>query len=442
MSRDMAANFDPEEAGDLGEQWDKLVRCKKQMDDLMREMTLKVSDFKGQDDQIDQIFDDNASLFDENLTSSSTTSERRIDEISADAQQLINEFRNRKPPKIELTNTVRVTPFDIRSENKKRNRIPDVKPMLRKDGQQMRMTDRTDSVIAPSVKVEPLPYTINDIPTFQDVMKELGVPTLVDSENQFQPLYMVDCRMLSEKLLKNLITKRAEIFLKKMEAKKVDRGTQTFVSVTGKQRTAACVNCRSREHRFTECKMPMRPGFCLICGADGFETIDCIYPHGVEHELALNKCVGCSNDLCIYCPECPDCNIRYAGLVDWLRLNYVTLPAWAIPSDHKYLINEHTEEQLRRKIKANFANQNDYVNRVRAFLIRENALSLIEKPANNMTPSKKDLSEEKRRQAVQSLTTEFADQSLDEVMALRPELSDGEEYKVIVPTKYKKNPKN
>lgn len=362
MSRETASNSDLEEASGLEEQWSKLVRCKKEMEELMRDMQRKVVDYGSRADSLSKLTDDSESLFVGSTSSLNVDSTQQIKVISTEAQQLIEEIRNRQPPKIQLKNTARVTPFEIDAENKRRKRIPNVKPMLGDRGQPLTMAELDDSIVAPSVKVDPLPYTVKEIPSFQEVMDELGVPRMLEQDNWAQPLYMVDCRILSEKLLNALITKRSEITLKKMEAKKVDRGTQTYVSVTGKQRSAACVNCRSREHRFTECGLPMRPGFCLICGADGFETKDCIYPHGIEHELTLNKCVGCSNDLSIYCPECPDCNVRYAGLVDWLRLSYVTLPTWAIPYDHRYLINEHEEEELRRKTKANFANRDDYPN--------------------------------------------------------------------------------
>lgn len=387
------------------------------MEDLIRDLNEKIIKYKSETDSVDELVDDNKSLFDESISSRSG---QRIDEVSAEALQLINEIRNRKPPKIEIKNTIRVSPFQINVENKRRNRIPDVKPMLNNNRQPISMADLKDSVVAPSVKVDPLPIMINDIPTFQEVMEELGMPKLIDRENKSQPLYMVDCRILSEKLLKNLITKRAEIFLKKLESGRVDRGTQTFVSTTGKQRSAACVTCKSRDHHFIDCKLPMRPGICLICGAEGFETKDCVYPHGIEHELALNKCVGCSNDLSIYCPECPDCNVRYAGLVDWLRLNYATWPTWAIPLDHRYLVNEHEFGELRRTFKANFSNKNDYPNRVRSFLIRETSLSATDRPANRTEPFKNKLSEEKRLLSDRSLTTRFADLTLDEVMALRP----------------------
>ena len=183
--------------------------------------------------------------------------------------------------------------------------------------------------------------------------------------------------------------------------------------------------------------MPYRPGFCQICGADGFDTTDCIYPHGIEHEYALGRCAGCSRDLSLYCPECPDCNIRYADIIDWLRLNYATFPTALVPKDHQYLINEG-EEALKRKVKAKFDNPTDYPNRVRAYLIRQNALAAAPVVANPAAKSATALSEEKRKFALRKLFSPHVNKTLDEIMQERTELSNGEEIHVIIPTKLKK----
>ena len=248
---------------------------------------------------------------------------------------------------------------------------------------------------------------------------------------------MADCRIVSQTLLKDLIMKRAKILVTRKESAKIDRGTQTFVTYVGKQHVAGCVNCKSRKHHFKNCSLPYRPGFCRVCGADGFDRSDCIYPHGIEHEQALGRCPGCSRDLSLYWPECPDCNVRYRGLVEWLRLNYATWPTWLIPTDHQYLVGEG-EQELKRKVKAKFTDSDDYSNRLRRFLIRENALGKGVVPANPEAPSAIQLSEAKRRLAVKALTAPFVKKSLDEIMEERPELADGEELKVIVPAKYKK----
>lgn len=55
-------------------------------------------------------------------------------------------------------------------------------------------------------------------------------------------------------------------------------------------------------------------------------TDDCIYPYGIEYERTLGRCSGYSTDLKVHCPECPDCDIGYGDIVDWLRLNYATWP--------------------------------------------------------------------------------------------------------------------
>ena len=98
---------------------------------------------------------------------------------------------------------------------------------------------------------------------------------------------MADCRIVSQIMLKDLIMKRARILVTNKESTKVDRGTQTFVTYVGKQHVTGCVNCKSREHHFKNCSLPYRPGFCRICGADGFDTNDCVYPHGIEEKLII-----------------------------------------------------------------------------------------------------------------------------------------------------------
>ena len=57
---------------------------------------------------------------------------------------------------------------------------------------------------------------------------------------------MVNCRIIIPALLKYLIIKRAKILVSKMEATKIDRGTQPFVTYVGKQHVASCVNYKSR----------------------------------------------------------------------------------------------------------------------------------------------------------------------------------------------------
>lgn len=216
----------------------------------------------------------------------------------------------------------------------------------------------------------------------------------------------------------------------------VDRSTQTYVTQVKKQTGHGCINCRSREHGFRECLLPYRPGFCTICGADGFDTLDCIFPHGIEHEIALGRCPGCSREEYLYCPECPDCNIRHAGLIDYLRLNYATWPSFLIPKDHRYLV-DNTVDDLKRRIKAKFNDKDDLPIRIRKFLIRENALMSVDKSAKINVSSPLQLSEEKRQRAVKALLEPQTKETMDEVMRKRPELRGDEEIRVIVPTKFK-----
>lgn len=359
--------------------------------------------------------------------------------INLEALQLIREIRDLPPPRLKLTKPpARMTAAEIRAENIRRNRISTkahpLKMSTSKKGE-LRTTDDPKAQVAPSVTVKPAP--LREMPKFDDVLKELGIPEYAGAAEGKTPLYFADCRILSEAMLKRIIMKRADILVERMQSTKVNKGTQTFVTNVGKQYVVGCVNCRSEEHHFKACQLPYRPGFCRICGADGFDTEDCIYPHGIEHEYALGRCPGCSTDLSLYCPECPDCNVRYGDITDWLRLNYATWPTALVPKDHQYLINEGTEV-LKRKVKAKFDDPADHPNRVRAFLIRENALSVASSNANPATATAPQLSEEKRLLALQVLSSQPVKKSLDEIMREKPEMQDGEEIRVLVPTKYKK----
>lgn len=362
------------------------------------------------------------------------TSDAKTAHRSTEADQLREELRSRKPPKLELTLPVRVTQADLRKENSIRNRLPPRNLMFQVSeatGKILSMVDDPKSEVAPSVMVKPLPLT--QFPSFNVVMKQMGFSDATTGA----PLYLADCRVFSERAFKDLVLQRAQHLVVKMEAKMVDRGTQTYVSQVRKQYAAGCVNCRSGEHYFRACSLPYRQGFCHVCGADGFDEEDCIFPHGIEHEYALERCAGCARDLSLYCPECPDCNIRSEGISDWLRLNYVTWPTWAIPKDHQYLVGEG-EEVLKRKVKAKFDSPQDYPNRIRQFLIRENALAAVKQPANPKAPNATKLAEEKRQRAIQALYTPLVRRTLDKIMKERPEIRDEDEVEVVIPTRFKK----
>lgn len=150
----------------------------------------------------------------------------------------------------------------------------------------------------------------------------------------------------------------------------------------------------------------------------------------------LGNCAGCSRSLELYCPECPDCNIRHEGIVDWLRLNNSTWPTWAVPEDHQYLVCGAS--QLKRQIEAKFDDSQDYPNRIRGFLIRENALSTMEKFANPKEKTAKQLSEKKRARAIKVLLTPMTSSDVEQIMEERPELQDGTEVKILTPSVYKK----
>ncbi|XP_051154488.1 uncharacterized protein LOC127277428 isoform X2 [Leptopilina boulardi] len=357
---------------------------------------------------------------------------------SEKALETIRRISEMEPPTLEK-NPVRIlTEADIRRENLKRQRIKNydhAKEIDLSTNELLTMAVYETTEVAPSVRVDPLPLT--EIPNFTQVLEEMGIPDLVNPPGEQQPLYMVDCRIISLQLLKKLIIKRAEHIAMVADAKKVDVGTQTYVTTAGKQLWPyGCINCKSREHHFRECNLPYRPGFCTECGAEGFDTKDCIYPHGIEHERVLGRCIGCSGDEFLYSPECPDCNIRHAGIVDWLRLNYATWPSWMVPRDHQFLIGGEAE-RLKRKVKAKFDNPRDEPNKVRKFLLRENVFRQVKEFKNLESKTAYQMSEEKRQRAIEALLASISTDSIEEVMRKRPELSDGQELKIIVPTKFK-----
>lgn len=365
--------------------------------------------------------------------------EATTSDIKVEVAQLLQCIQDYPFPKFRLGKSTIMTQQQLENENQRRRRdpAPGHPTGMSSTGRKLTLADLTGTEVAPSVRVDPLP--LGKIPNFDEVLNELGVPALVNVQGATKPLYIVDCRILTESLVKDLINKRAQTLLKKLESTKVDKGTQTYVVGVAKQYVAGCVNCKSRGHHFKECPMPFSPGFCRICGAVGFDYQDCPYPHGIEHELALDRCTGCSCHQSLYVAECPDCNIRWEGLVDWLRLNYATMATWLIPIEHRALVGENTNV-LSRRIKAKFNQHNDGPSQLRKCLIRENALreSLPDNP--NSAQIVNTLSEEKRQRAVQALLSPYADKSLDVIMAERPELqSPEEEIKIIVPTVFKKS---
>ncbi|KAK0168194.1 hypothetical protein PV327_002019 [Microctonus hyperodae] len=363
-----------------------------------------------------------------------------VPDKKSEVTKLLEGISNMPPPRIKLTLPTRITSEQIQAESQKRGRLRNLfreKQFSTVLGRKLHSTDDPKAVVAPSVTIEPLPLA--KIPEFEEVLKELGI---IDSNGQLKEStsFILDWRVLSKEALKRLIITRARFLLEKLDVNKVDRSTQTYVTHVGKRFVAGCVNCRSGIHDLQDCKLPLRPGFCHVCGADGFDTDDCIYPHGIEHERILGRCAGCSRDSSLYCPECPecpDCNLRFEGLVDWLRLNYATWPEWMVPKDHRYLINPE-EQVLRRRVKAKFDDPTDNANLIRAFLIRENGLKEAASLTNAHSKTALKLSEEKRQRAVKALLHPYVKKALDEILSERPELSAGEEIKIIVPTKYKK----
>ncbi|XP_063982113.1 uncharacterized protein LOC135165093 [Diachasmimorpha longicaudata] len=356
------------------------------------------------------------------------------DSLSPEAWVLLHEISGREPPKDSAKWKI-YSKREIDNENAMRRRTPGAfLPKLKSPStaRAIRSTDDPQVLLAPSVTVYPAPVPKST--SFSEFLEEHNITSITATENG-RPQYLLD-----DDQLKQLIIGRAQTLVARMDAKKIDRGTQTYVSQSGKQHTVGCLNCGA-EHHYTKCQLPLRPGFCHVCGAKGYDAEDCPYPHGVEHEYALGRCWGCSKEQSLYDPNCPDCNIRWEGMVDWMRLNYATWPAWLIPPEHRVMVGEESKEiesMLKRKIKYKFNNPHDAPNKLRRFLIRENALVGAPTLANPKLPKPIDLSEEKRRLAVQALQAPVALHHLDEIMKERPELKDGEGYTVLIPAKYKK----
>lgn len=158
------------------------------------------------------------------------------------------------------------------------------------------------------------------------------------------------------------------MFHSKIDAMKVSVGTQTYVTQAKKRDIMGCVNWRASDHGYAEWKLRLRSDFCHLCGADGFYTKDCPFPHGVEHQRSYNLrrvlelFSRCSGDLSLYCPESPECNVRYSGIVDYLRLNYSIWLKALIPPGHRYLVDPE-KGRLKRRIKVQF-DANDHPSRV------------------------------------------------------------------------------
>uniref|UniRef100_A0A6V7LX04 Uncharacterized protein n=1 Tax=Bracon brevicornis TaxID=1563983 RepID=A0A6V7LX04_9HYME len=160
--------------------------------------------------------------------------------------------------------------------------------------------------------------------------------------------------------------------------------------------------------------------------------------------MTLGRCPGGSVDLSLFCPECPDYNIRFEGSADWLRMNYSTWPDFMIYEDHRIPIGDSEYSMLKKRITMKFDNQADFPNKLRRFLIRENALIDADTFASPHVVRQlgvlNQLTEGKRDRAVQALVAPIQHHHLDDLMAERPELDDGKEITIIVPTKYKKHP--
>ncbi|KAK2577717.1 hypothetical protein KPH14_012842 [Odynerus spinipes] len=108
-----------------------------------------------------------------------------------------------------------------------------------------------------------------------------------------------------------------------------------------------------------------------------------------------------------------------------------------VPRDHLALVG-FDEGYLKRKFRVKFDDPRDRANRVRQFLIRENALEAEENIDNPAAKYAKEVSREKRLQALKALQSPAAGRALDEVLRERPELNEGQEVKIVIPSIYKK----
>lgn len=354
--------------------------------------------------------------------------------ILTEVQKLLEAIENIPTPKkggwyIETTT-------EIEKENKLRQRTPGANLVKQKSpalAREVRSTDNAEAQLAPSVTVSPT--SMPPLPSFTQFLLKNDLQVLSNQPQEQKVMFLID-----EEELKRLVTERAKMLVAGKDARKVDRGTQTYVTQVGKLHSSGCINCGSKLHHFTKCNLPLRPGFCNQCGAQGFDAEDCPYPHGVEHERALDRCAGCSRDLSLYCPECPDCNIRWAGCVDFFRLNYAIMPAWMIPEDHQIMVGE-AESAIKRRFKIKFDNPTDAANKIRHFLIRENALLSAPRIANPEIPTASQLSRDKRERALAALEAPVTHKHLDEIARDFPELRDDQGYTVLVTKPLKKSTK-
>lgn len=60
----MAENFESNAEIELNEQWNELNRCKVEMEEMLRNMSYKIDNYKTRVDSVDRLFDDYRGLID------------------------------------------------------------------------------------------------------------------------------------------------------------------------------------------------------------------------------------------------------------------------------------------------------------------------------------------------------------------------------------------
>ncbi|XP_057329722.1 uncharacterized protein LOC130670359 [Microplitis mediator] len=87
--------------------------------------------------------------------------------------------------------------------------------------------------------------------------------------------------------------------------------------------TNACQNCRQRDHKIAECRLPWRPDMCHVCYQDQVTTATCFRPHDKQYKDYLRgRCQGCGIPVQLFDPHCNSCNRRYPGYKDWIAAKY------------------------------------------------------------------------------------------------------------------------
>uniref|UniRef100_A0A6V7LXT4 Uncharacterized protein n=1 Tax=Bracon brevicornis TaxID=1563983 RepID=A0A6V7LXT4_9HYME len=158
-----------------------------------------------------------------------------------DIKTLLEEIRKIPAPVFEQKVEI-LTEQDLFRENALRRRISHRRHAKEKSyalGRGMKSTDYPNALLAPSITI---PSTSIAVPTFDEVLRELGILKGNESHQDNDRLYFTDMRVITGQQLKALVVKRAQIVVAQKCAGKVDRSSQTYVTQAGKQRQQGCAN--------------------------------------------------------------------------------------------------------------------------------------------------------------------------------------------------------